>query len=131
MSLMNQYPPPNALSSNTQKPHTSSSISRSINESDSNGISPQSIPRRKRTRIYSQSKSTAYTSCQSNQESLNQGNSNSRKNYVAKFTSKKQFPQHLKSYLKLDRELKRCLPNCTIFNAYINQNNDLIIKTDS
>ncbi|RNA06410.1 hypothetical protein BpHYR1_003511, partial [Brachionus plicatilis] len=73
MSILNQYLPPNALSSNTQKPHTSSSIPQSINESDSNGISPQSIPRRKRTRIYSQSKTTAYTSCQSNQELLNQG----------------------------------------------------------
>ncbi|RNA15568.1 hypothetical protein BpHYR1_033487 [Brachionus plicatilis] len=47
-----------------------------------------------------------------------------KQNYNIKFSSKKQFPQHQRSYLNLDKEPKRCLPGF-IANANINQKNDL------
>ena len=54
-----------------------------------------------------------------------------KKSFIAKFISNKTFPPHLKSYVKLSNELKRCKPNAKITNAYINSRDQLIIKTDS
>ena len=76
---------------------------------------------RKRSRINDSTVDHVTTNVQDNQ----------KQNFSIKFKSKKQFPHEQKSYLNLDKELKRCLPNCTIINAFINNNNELVIKTDS
>ncbi|RNA43758.1 hypothetical protein BpHYR1_043462 [Brachionus plicatilis] len=88
-----------------------------------NQNSPQDQQPRKRTRNNSQAKP-----CTTSDEP---SQNNSKQNFIVKFTSKKQFPPQLKGYLSLDRELKRCLPHCTIINAYINKRNELVIKSNS
>ncbi|RNA42472.1 hypothetical protein BpHYR1_013167 [Brachionus plicatilis] len=56
---------------------------------------------------------------------------NKQNAYTAKFLNNESFPRELKSYLKLQNEIKRCKPKANILNAYINQKNELIIRTTS
>ncbi|RMZ95481.1 reverse transcriptase, partial [Brachionus plicatilis] len=78
----------------------------------------------KRARNYSQPEN------QDNNQNKCQ-NDEKKSNFIIKFSSNQQFPTQLRSYLKLSNEIKRCLPNCNILNVYINQKNELVIKTDS
>lgn len=60
-----------------------------------------------------------------------QENQNKQSSYTAKFLNKESFPKELKSYIKLQNEIKRCKPKANILNAYINQKNELIIRSKS
>ena len=120
-NAMNQLAPQNVPSQKLVNPSKAPQPQPLIPEINQN--SPQDQQPRKRTRNNSQAKPCTI----SDEPSQN----NSKQNFIVKFTSKKQFPPQLKGYLSLDRELKRCLPHCTIINAYINKRNELVIKSDS
>ncbi|CAF0903066.1 unnamed protein product [Brachionus calyciflorus] len=71
---------------------------------------------------------------QSHDQSLDQNNSlqsePKKKIYISKFVSNKEFPTQLRSYVKLQNEIKRCKPNAKILNAYVNSKNQLVIRTN-
>ena len=53
-----------------------------------------------------------------------------QKTYVSKYISNNEFPPELRSYLKLQKEIKRCKPSIKILNAYVNNKDQLIIRTN-
>ncbi|RNA19661.1 hypothetical protein BpHYR1_001979 [Brachionus plicatilis] len=78
-------------------------------------------------------RSRTFTPIPENESEINEINDDIQakpKTNVSKFISNKEFPQDLRAYLKLQNEIKRCKPSIKILNAYVNNRNQLIIRTN-
>lgn len=89
--------------------------------------SPYNRPSKSRKRSFS--KSDSHSLNDETEHAHHSEENDKPKLKTFKFISKKSFPIELKGYVKLQKELKRCLGTTnSIINAYINDKSELIIK---